>query len=168
MTLRLILMRHAKSDWEDALASDHERILNKRGRNSCDVIGPWLARHGYLPDQVLCSDAARTQETWARLGPHLPDAPRVELHSDLYLAGPAKLLSALKSATGQTVAMLAHNPGIGDFASGILAQRPSHAQFARFPTLSTLVADFDIDQWSDLERASGRATDFIVPRDLFD
>ena len=31
---RLILMRHAKSSWKDSALSDHERPLNKRGREA--------------------------------------------------------------------------------------------------------------------------------------
>ena len=168
MTRRLILMRHAKSDWTDDVPSDHERVLNRRGRAACDAVGPWLALRGYSPDQVLCSDATRTRETWARLAPHLPDAPDPELRADLYLAEPASLRAAIRGASGKTLVVLAHNPGIGDLASELLAKRPAHQDFARYPTLATLVADFDIDDWADLAPHSGRAVDFIVPRDLTD
>jgi phosphohistidine phosphatase len=168
MPRRLILMRHAKSDWTDTDATDHARVLNPRGRAACDAIGPWLAAHGYVPDEVLCSDAARTQETWARIAPHLPDTPAPTLRPDLYLAEPGGMLGALQGASGAVVAMVGHNPGIGSLAAGVVADRPSHRDFGRYPTLATLVADFDIDDWSAIVPFTGRTVDFIVPRDLTD
>lgn len=166
MPRRLILLRHAKSDWTDADATDHARVLNARGRAACDIIGPWLAARGHVPDEVLCSDAARTQETWARIAPHVASAPAPTLRPDLYLAEPGRMLGALQGAAGPVVAMVGHNPGIGSLAAGLLAARPEHQEFGRYPTLATLVADFDVDDWADVVPFTGRAVDFVVPRDL--
>jgi len=38
MSLKLILMRHAKSGWDDPV-EDHDRPLNSRGRISAEVMG---------------------------------------------------------------------------------------------------------------------------------
>ena len=51
-TRRLILLRHAKSDWPDV--PDQDRPLAKRGKRDAPVIGRWLHDHGYLPDAVIC------------------------------------------------------------------------------------------------------------------
>ena len=61
---RLILTRHAKSDWDDPLLADHDRPLNARGRRSARLLGDWLASRGYEPEEVLCSTAARCRQTW--------------------------------------------------------------------------------------------------------
>lgn len=166
MTLRLILLRHAKSAWDSHIDDDHDRILNARGRRSCDVIGPWLAERGYVPDEVLCSTSARTRETWSRLAAHLPSAPKPTLLSELYLADTQTLFHVLSEAAGKCVAVLAHNPGIGSFATRLLATRPAHPQFGRYPTLATLVADFDLPSWTALAPHIGQARDFITPREL--
>ncbi|MCA8884312.1 MAG: histidine phosphatase family protein [Rhodobacteraceae bacterium] len=168
MTLRLILLRHAKSSWDDHIDEDHDRVLNDRGRRSCDAIGPWLAGHGYVPDEVLCSTSLRTRETWDRLSAHLPGTPQPTLLSELYLADTHTLFNVLSEAAGKCVALIAHNPGIGSFAARLLNARPAHPQFGRFPTLATLVADFDLPAWSDLAPHMGHARDFIVPRELID
>ena len=70
---RLILTRHATSSWDDPMMPDHDRPLNARGRHSCAVIGDWLTSRGLAPQEVLCSDAVRTVETWERIAPHLGD-----------------------------------------------------------------------------------------------
>ena len=60
---RLILMRHAKSDWSQGGLSDFERPLNKRGVKDSSALGKWMADHLELPDVILCSSARRTQQT---------------------------------------------------------------------------------------------------------
>lgn len=168
MTRRLILLRHAKSSWANQGAPDHDRVLNGRGRKSCKAVGRWLKARGHVPDQVLSSSSARTLETWDRTAAELGDAPPATGVPALYLAEPEAMFETLKGARGQVVAMLGHNPGIGLFAGRLLAAAPVHADFERFPTLATLIADFDIDDWAALKWRSGRAVDFVVPRDIME
>lgn len=168
MTKRLILLRHAKSAWDDLDMEDHERVLNARGRRSCAAMGPWLAERGYIPDEVLCSTSARTQETWALMRDALPGAPDPVLKRELYHAEAERLFDFLSAATGNTVAIVAHNPGIGYFASQIVTAQPAHPRFSAYPTLSTLIVDFPIESWSELKLHTGEVQDFIVPRELTD
>ncbi len=166
MTKRLILTRHAKSSWDDPAMSDHDRPLNARGRGAAEDLGGWLASRGYLPDEVLCSDAARTRETWERIAPTLPGAPRLVMKPALYHAGAEVMLAVLRHATGDTVMMVGHNPGIADFAERIVAQPPVHPQFRRYPTAATLVASLEIDDWAEAGFGMGAVRDFIIPREI--
>ena len=159
---RLILMRHAKSNWDDPTMEDHERPLNGRGRVSARVIGDWLKTKKYTPDQVLSSSATRTRETFARLG-ILCDARFVD---GLYLAGPDVMRKILRQATVETVLMLRHTPGIGSFAQSILAVAPPHPRFFDYPTCATLVAEFDVQSWEEVGTGTGKAVDFVIPREL--
>jgi len=161
---RLILMRHAKSDWSDPGLPDHARPLNKRGRRAAAALGHWLRETGRLPDEILCSTAARAQETLARLA--LPRAP--VLLDRLYMAEPPAMLAALRRARGEMVLMIGHNPGIADFAARLVTAPPAHDRFDDYPTGATLVAEFDIDDWRALQEHSGRAADFMIPRSLTD
>lgn len=168
MTLRLILIRHAKSDWNDQRTADHARPLNGRGRRDAPAIGRWLAMRGALPDQVLCSDARRTLETWSRIAGVLPDPPAVTPVAALYHAPAATMLAVLRSASGTCVAMIGHNPGIGDFAGRIVAHPPDHARFADYPTAATAVIGFDATDWRDIVPGTGRVAAFVTPHDLAD
>lgn len=159
--MRLILMRHAKSDWSMG-QDDHDRPLNARGRESARLLGDWLRNKGYMPDQVLCSTSLRTRETLALSGMAAP----ARFEDRLYHAAPSTLLESLKEAEGETVLMIAHNPGIAMFASHILAKLPMHVRFRDYPTGATLVADFAIDAWADVTPGTGNARDFVIPREL--
>lgn len=161
---RLILMRHAKSDWGTPGLSDHARPLNKRGRRAATALGHWLRETGLAPDEILCSSAARTQETCARLA--LAHAPMIQ--DALYLAETAEMQRLLRSAHGDTVLMIGHNPGIAEFAASLLATPPDHDRFNDYPTGATLVAVFDIDHWRDLQAGTGHVTAFVIPRELID
>lgn len=158
----LILMRHAKSDWGDLRLSDHARPLNKRGRRSAAALGQWIRALALVPDQILCSSAARAQETCARLA--LPGAP--DLLDSLYMAEPEQMLTALRRATGSTVLMIGHNPGIADFAQALVTAPPRHNRFDDYPTGATLVVGFEIAAWPELMPGTATVQHFITPSDL--
>jgi phosphohistidine phosphatase len=166
MTLRLILSRHAKSGWDDPELSDHDRPLNARGRGDAPKVGAWLRAKGYLPDAALVSSARRTQETWERLSPELGRAVAVTIRPELYLATAEVILAHLRAQTASSIMLIAHNPGIGEAAERLLAVAPTHPRFRDYPTCATLVAEFACDDWGMVDWGTGRAVDFIVPRDL--
>ena len=152
---RLILTRHAKSSWDDPMTPDHDRPLNERGKAAAADLGQWLASRGYVPDKVLCSDAVRTRATFSGIAPALPGTPVLELKPALYHAGPDVMLAVLQNAKADCVMLIGHNPGIAEFAERLVAHAPVSADFARYPTGATLVADFVIDDWADLAWGTG-------------
>jgi phosphohistidine phosphatase len=149
--MRLILLRHAKSDWADAAVRDHDRPLNARGRRAAPLIGRWLAAHGHLPARVLCSTARRTRETLDLLA--LPATP-TEFRPDLYLAAPRHIASLARGEGPLLV--VGHNPGIALAAADLACEPPAHPDFERYPTGACTV----------LEMPSGAVVDFAIPRDL--
>jgi phosphohistidine phosphatase len=161
---RLILTRHAKSSWDDPTMDDADRPLNGRGRRAALELGEWLHSRGYEPDEVLCSAAVRTRETWARVASApLEVTPRVNYLPALYHASPDIMLNVLRKATGDCVMMVSHNPGIAEFAAMLPARPPNHPDFRRYPTAATLVVDFEAAAWSGVQPGKGSVLDFFVP-----
>lgn len=160
---RLILMRHAKSDWSSGSA-DHERPLNTRGIASAKALGDWLRLKGYTPDQVLCSSATRTGQTLSGL--QFEDQTPTQFLRALYHADARDMLGALQGATGKCVLMLGHNPGICEFAHRLVDDPPEHIRFEDYPTGATTVIDFAISDWSKLGWHEGEPVDFAIPREL--
>lgn len=166
MTRRLILMRHAKSSWNDPELDDIDRPLNARGQRSATALGRWLADQGYIPDVVLCSPSTRTRETFdgLKLG-----AVPVQYPDALYHASTNVLLETLQEkAAGKSALIVTHNPGCANFADRVLSDPHDHERFHDFPTGATLVVDFPINDWADAAFHSGSVVDFIVPRELTD
>ena len=164
---RLIVMRHAKSSWDDPELADFDRPLNKRGRRSAGLVGGWLRRRGYLPEAALVSAAARTRETWAGVAAEIGEVP-ARLDRALYEAHPATILQSLRRAPAdaRTLLLLGHMPGIGAFAADLLADGAPEGDFARYPTGATAVIDLPCATWADADWRTGRLVDFTVPRAL--
>lgn len=159
---RLILTRHAKSDWDHPAGSDSERPLNARGRRAALALGDWLASRGHEPEEVLCSPARRTRETWDLAETAVMETrPALRLEPALYEATPEAMLRVLRSAEQQVVMMIGHNPAIASFAAMLPARVPVDPAFRRFPTSATLVVDFQLERWADLQPATGSVLDFV-------
>ncbi len=157
----VILIRHCKSDWDGSTA-DHDRPLSARGRRAAPRIGTFLARHDLIPDQVLCSDAVRTRQTWAGIAGRLPSGPTPTFSHALYLAEPDAMLTALQASDAATIALIAHNPGIAALAWGLTHTPPADARFASYTTGATTVLRFD----GAITVGEGHVIHFTTPRDL--
>lgn len=123
---RLILLRHAKSDWPDV--PDRDRPLAKRGRRDAPRIGRWLREHGYQPDVVVVSAATRTRQTWDLVAPELGGSPAVHFEPRAYAASALTLLYLARELPERyrTALLIAHNPGLEDLATSLAAPPESH------------------------------------------
>jgi len=112
---QLILLRHAKSDWSSGARSDFDRPLNARGRRDAPRMGAWLAGHGYAPEAVIASPAARARETAELVCAALDfTVADIDFERELYGA-PAETIRAVAAeylARHRRVMVVCHNPGI--------------------------------------------------------
>ena len=88
------------------------------------------------------------------------------LHTKITLC--RQVLDVLSGASGDTVLLLGHNPGIAEFAGNIVSRPPDHNRFFDYPTCATAVISFDIQQWSDVDWHSGEVREFVIPRELLE
>ena len=176
----LVLLRHAKSAWPDL--PDHERPLASRGRRDAPVMGRWLRRAGHVPDQVLCSTAQRTRETWELAQPGLGADPPVSFEDRVYEASAAQLLDLARHAppAAATLLIVGHAPGIpelalmlagaaapadGDGGSGAVPPAAVDRMRAKFPTAAIAVLELT-GPWDQLGPGAARLTSFVTPRDV--
>jgi phosphohistidine phosphatase len=168
---RLILLRHAKSDWSAAGLADYERDLAQRGRESASKVGEYMARQALRPDLVLCSPAARARKTWELAAQAFADRPPTTYDERLYEVGANAILDVIK-ATGcdvHVVLVVAHNPGLRDLAELLIASgdvERTGQLLDKFPTAGLAVIDIPIDRWTTLHAKSGRLDRFVAPRQL--
>ncbi len=170
---KLILLRHAKSSWDDPGLDDHDRVLNRRGKAAVPVIGGWLSSRRHIPDLVLCSSAVRTRQTIDGLRKAIAGIPAPIIEADLYHASPERMLERLRALprTCSTVMLVGHQPGIGSLtrqlADGTETRRCRRA-FEHFPTAAAAVLELTADDWRNLHYGSARFTDFAKPKELMD
>lgn len=139
----LLVLRHAKSSWDNPGASDRERPLNKRGRKAASRMGALLAHKEIVPDVVLSSTAERTRETVARALEAADADPEVRFLDELYLAQALTYLEVLADLDAQveTAMVVGHNPGLEELVSGLAAKH------IRYPTAALSVIRLQIDAW---------------------
>jgi phosphohistidine phosphatase len=170
---QLLLLRHAKSSWEDKTLPDHARPLNPRGRAAATAMRRAMEDLGLAPDLVLVSSSLRTRQTLDALEPWA-DTPLVEPMDVLYLADAPTLLKVLREVkeTVRSVLLVGHNPGLHELAMrlvGAHAMTYAHADLRRlaegYP--SGALAEFTVPgPWHQLDDGGGRLVRFLCPRDL--
>ena len=169
---QLLLLRHAKSSWDDTTLADLERPLNARGRAAARAMGEHIHKLGLEPDLVLVSPSTRTMQTVDALEPW-DDQPLIEPIDQLYLA-PAPLLLTVLNAIPETVRsamLIGHNPGLHDLALMLASDTGDAAARRRlkdgFPTGALVELSVALP-WARLGPGGGRVVRFVAPRDLKD
>jgi phosphohistidine phosphatase len=117
---RLILLRHGKAENRAASGEDIDRELTERGRADSRAMGERLFREELIPDLVLCSTAARAEQTWEAAAPAFPPGVKVEYVRQLYNASADVLLEAARDAGAASVMVVAHNPGMHTLMAELL------------------------------------------------
>ena len=155
---RLLLIRHAKSDWAKAGLADQDRPLAPRGRRAALWIGDTLRAEGWLPDAILCSTALRTRQTLELANIHAP----VRFLREIYDAMSGDFVDIIRRQGGSApnVALIGHNTGM-ETTAVMLAK--GDADFGGYPTGASTVMDFAIDDWSLLAEGSGKVVAFRPP-----
>ncbi len=166
---RLMLLRHAKSDWSSPGMPDRERPLNARGIVDARTMSVYLARHELVPELVLCSPAKRTRQTADAIKKGFPEPVEILYADRLYEATPDTILSLVRSVAAEVHSLLVigHNPGLHESARLLVAAGDVERRERlneKYPTAALAVIDFPIDAWSKLHREFGRLDRFITPR----
>ena len=146
----LLVLRHAKSSWDDAALDDHERPLNKRGRRDAPRMGELVREHGLIPDVVISSDAVRARLTAEAVIEAARYAGAILLDRRLYMAGPADILSLLRTVgeKAETVMIVGHNPGLEELVAQLTGD------WQDLPTAALAQIILPIDRWRDLNLSS--------------
>jgi phosphohistidine phosphatase len=168
---RLLLFRHAKAERSIPGAPDRDRDLIERGRRDAARIGSYMAAHALVPDRVLVSTAARTQQTWKAMESAFKPAPAATSVEKLYDATPHAILAAIKDmpAKAHTLMVIGHNPGLHELALMLIASGDVEAREKlreKLPTAGLVMIDFAFDDWNKLHPQSGRLERFVSPKSL--
>jgi phosphohistidine phosphatase len=168
---RLMLLRHAKSDRSAPGAPDRERQLEARGKETAPKIGAYMAKHGLVPDQALCSTARRTHDTWTLVASAFAKAPPVTFEERVYDATADTILDIVREIddAARSLLVVGHNPGLHDLAGMLIASGDVEARERlreKFPTAGLAIIDFAYDNWRKLHKRAGRLDRFVTPRSL--
>jgi len=174
MSIKVFLLRHAKSDWADINLADHERPLNARGRADTDRIGRYFAAVKFTPDQVYCSTARRAVQTLGSIQEAGKLEWQVQYEESLYGASAKMLLNFIHqyglADAGASLLIVGHNPGLEDLLQ-ILSVPGSHTPkglpHTSMPTGCFVGLEFKGTDFSKIVAGQGTLTDFMRPKHEF-
>ena len=157
----IILVRHAKSSWENNL-SDRQRPLKNRGLNDAKKVSDAFSKLEYLPETYFSSPAKRALETSEIFLETLKiDPSKLTIVEDLYDFDGNNVLKFIKSLNNATksVMIFGHNHAFTSI-SNIFGD----VYLDNLPTSGLVKINFEIDNWEDLKKGT---TEFIIiPKEL--
>ena len=167
-----MLLRHAKSGWDDPVARDFDRPLNKRGEKAARVMGQYMKRQELACDHIIASPAVRVIETLDHVAGGYGKRMEPKWERRIYLASSATLMDVLREEDNaiQSVLMVGHNPGMEDLILDLVPDDKDDQLrslvYEKYPTAALAEIVIDIENWQDIDRGKGRLRNFIRPRDL--
>ncbi len=157
----LLIMRHAKSSWEDSNLSDFERPLNERGMKTAPFIGNVLRENELQPDAILSSPAKRAQQTALMVKEGGGLGAEIQFDDKIYEASPFHLLEIVTNTPSGvgTLMLIGHNPGMEGLLKLLTGETHS------IPTAGLLKIRLNIVNWADTYNDCGAIEMFVKPRD---
>lgn len=162
----LILIRHAKSSWDNPDWSDFDRPLNKRGLRDAPFMANLLSKKGISPDLIISSTAKRASET-AQFFCEAFNYNFDNLQKDLgiYERGSKYIINLLSKLDNKinTVFIIGHNPDITSMATYF-----SGEFFDNVPTCGIIGVKFNFDAWENITTKNGELMFSEFPRNYFE
>ena len=165
----LTLLRHAKSTWDDPVARDFDRPLNRRGRKAARTVGAEMRRLGLAFDAVIASPATRVKETLEEVEQGYGCALGTVFDPRIYLATSDTLIEIVRDAddAAERLLLVGHNPGLESIAIALTSGRGLRDEVAvKYPTATLAEIELPAQSWDAVSAGSGHLARFIRPRDL--
>lgn len=156
----LLLLRHAKSDWDAAYSDDHARPLAERGLKAARKMGRWATSIGLVPDQALASTALRARQTLALAAEAGGWGGVARLTDALYEATPEAVLAEIR-ATPDDVGVLVvvgHEPTTSRLVSLLIG-----GGAVEIKTAAAARVDVPVMRWADVAPARGVLAALVPP-----
>jgi phosphohistidine phosphatase len=158
----LLLVRHAKSSWDDPYLDDHDRPLNDRGLRNAPEMGKRLQGWGIRPDIWISSTAVRAISTAEVMAEEIGfPKEKIQRSKDLYHASATELqkfIAGLDDAT-DTVVLFGHNPGMTSLVANLYG-----LTIDNIPTCGVVHIQFEDDTWSAVSSAPPARAYFDFPK----
>ena len=144
---QLLVLRHAKSSWDEAGLDDWQRPLNDRGLRDAPRVGEFLRAQSLVPDLIITSDAVRARTTAQMVATSAGYQGDLVAEPSLYLATPDDAIAVLNGApdTARSVMIVGHNPGLEDLIAQLTGEHHG------LSTAALVHISVPVASWSDLD-----------------
>jgi phosphohistidine phosphatase len=160
----LLLIRHAKSSWDNIALSDFDRPLNDRGKKDAPAMAKRIKERKIKIDLFLSSPAKRAKKTAENfVDLHGAKEKDLILIPSLYEASPKIFFEAVENINDKNdvVALFSHNPGITDFVNSLTEKRIDN-----MPTCGVFAVNVKTRNWTDFKKAEKEFLFFDYPKNV--
>lgn len=160
----LLLIRHAKSSWDDPGLSDFERPLNDRGKKDAPNMAERLYERGFKVDAFVSSPARRARKTAEQFAKKFKkEKADLVLKTELYMAAEDNFNDVVSKLDNDfdCVAVFSHNPGITDFANSL-----TEARIDNIPTTGIFAVSVEAKKWNKFKDSKKNFLFFDYPKAL--
>lgn len=161
----LIIVRHAKSSWDDPELSDFNRPLNERGQLDAPRMAKRFKEKEITANAMISSPAVRALTTCRVFAGILGFAEeRIQQSKELYHAGDEMILKVVRGLKDQpteneVVMIFGHNPGLTEFVNNLVNE-----DFDNIPTTGVVCCNLNVKRWKDVKWGCGVMEFFDWPK----
>jgi len=158
----LILVRHAKSSWDNMGMDDIDRPLNERGKEDAPVMAKRLKDKKIDIDIFVSSPAKRAHKTCKYFAKEYDlDKKDIVLVDKLYGASVIAFLEVISKLNDKhkSAIIFSHNPGITEFANTLTT-----VHLDNMPTCSMFAVQANISHWSEFSKSEKNFLFFDYPK----
>ena len=169
MSRELLILRHAKSDWDTSAPSDFDRPLAKRGKRDAPRVGEWLYREGLVPNHIISSPAERARQTAIKVCKGLDcNKNQILWEPDVYDADLDRLLGVLARcpAGSPTVLLVGHNPGLEALVDHLTGGDYGESEDGKLLPTAAIARLEMPDDWTTLEAGCAVLLAIVRPKEL--
>jgi phosphohistidine phosphatase len=162
----LLLLRHAKSSWDQPL-DDHDRPLASRGERDAPRLGRFIASTGLELDYVVASTAVRARRTAELAAKAAGFGGKLKTTERIYEAPTANLIEVLQGIpdSAETAMMVGHNPGFEGLLGLLCGSEHAEARI-RVPTAALACVELSVARWAEAGAGCGVLLWHVVPKIL--
>ncbi len=161
---RILIIRHAKSSWEDVELPDIVRPLNARGKQASNLMGDHLAKMQLKPELIISSPATRAFHTAITIAQKIGyRIKNIDVRPSIYFGGEGAYLEAIKELDDEidTIYLFGHEPNCSSVSEYLAGE-----EINKFPTGACFSIRMNVNSWKETVALCGTKELFLLPREL--
>jgi len=158
---KIMIIRHAKSDWGVGSLRDIDRPLNGRGKLAASTMGKEINKRNLDPDLIISSPALRAKMTAKAVAENTKYTKNIVWDESFYFGYTNEIIQKVKKIdeSFEKIIILGHNPTWSEIAEKL------SGEYFNMKTADLVVLEFD-GKWKDLKDYSCKVVNYISPKEL--
>ncbi len=161
--LKLFLLRHAKSSWDDITLNDFDRPLSKRGLKDIPFMGKSYRKEYTKPQLIISSPARRARETAELFAEEIDyKIDEINFEQRIYQNTLEDLVDIVQKIDDSydRVILVGHNPSLTELANYLTEE----ITVDNIPTCGIFAIEFRVKSWKKIEHQGGTLLNFDYPK----